>query len=144
MRAQTASCPYTGLWPFTADDRHYFFGRASDAKRIAQSISSEGLTILYGPSGVGKSSILGAALPQALQEAFHSPLLVLSVNRWDRDPTPNWWKIQGQMEPKHTVNGVVLSTMNRNSRKNRRAPSISNSQVAIVAINGATRPSLDR
>jgi WD40 repeat protein len=83
MNASAGFCPYKGLWPFTAEDRPYFFGRTKDAERIAASCITAGLTVLYGPSGVGKSSVLGAALPPALEDIVRHPL-ILSFARWDR------------------------------------------------------------
>ena len=46
-------------------------------------MNPEGLLVLYGPSGVGKSSVLGAALPQAIEKFVRRPL-ILSFARWDR------------------------------------------------------------
>lgn len=61
---QSAPCPYKGLQPYTEADREYFFGRESDLEVIASNLSIAPLTILYGASGVGKSSVLQAgAIP---------------------------------------------------------------------------------
>ena len=76
-------CPYKGLFPFSAEDEKYFFGRTSDAELLAANILTARVLVLHGPSGVGKSSLLGAALPRALED-IAGRLLILSFARWDR------------------------------------------------------------
>ena len=62
-------CPYVGLRPFTASERAYFFGRERDERVIAANMFAAPLTVLYGPSAVGKSSVLQAGVvPHALAE----------------------------------------------------------------------------
>ena len=55
-------CPYKGLQPFDEADRDYFFGREEDRCTIAANLVSAALTVVYGSSGVGKSSILQAGV----------------------------------------------------------------------------------
>jgi hypothetical protein len=64
--ADPKECPYVGLDPFEAAHSDYFFGRSRDSKIIADHVSARPVTILYGPSGVGKTSILNVGLPKAL------------------------------------------------------------------------------
>jgi tetratricopeptide (TPR) repeat protein len=54
--------PYRGLEPFTEDDRRYFFGRSKEITTIAANLLTAPLTILYGATGVGKSSIIMAGV----------------------------------------------------------------------------------
>ncbi len=61
-------CPYKGLQPYTEGDRDYFFGRKQDQKTIAANLVTAPLTILYGTSGVGKTSVLQAGVVPFLQE----------------------------------------------------------------------------
>src|SRR5262244_2052411 len=64
-----AFCPYVGLRPFHEEDRPYFFGRENENRTIADNLYGARLTIFYGPSGVGKSSLLMAGLmPQLRKE----------------------------------------------------------------------------
>src|SRR6185295_10878843 len=56
------SCPYVGLQPFTAKDAEYFFGRERERRIIAANLFAAPLTVLYGPSAVGKSSVLQAGV----------------------------------------------------------------------------------
>jgi WD40 repeat protein len=74
--------PYRGLAPFAESDYDYFFGRGKDAGHIAASTITESLAVLFGPSGVGKSSVLGAALPRALN-AIIDGTLVVPFFRWE-------------------------------------------------------------
>lgn len=45
-----------------------FFGRAEETQRLASLIFSEKLTVLYGKSGCGKSSLLQAGVLPRLRE----------------------------------------------------------------------------
>src|SRR5512132_3575536 len=51
-------CPYIGLQPYTEAERDYFFGRERDVRIVSSNLYAAPLTVLYGASGVGKSSIL--------------------------------------------------------------------------------------
>lgn len=55
-------CPYKGLQPYTEADRAFFFGRERDSEIIASNLYAAPLTVLYGESGVGKSSVLLAGV----------------------------------------------------------------------------------
>jgi formylglycine-generating enzyme required for sulfatase activity len=61
-------CPYVGLDPFDSAHADYFFGRRRESKIIADHVLTRPVTVLYGPSGVGKSSILNVGLPAALKQ----------------------------------------------------------------------------
>src|SRR3954453_15619631 len=52
--------PYVGLVPYEEDDAAFFFGRSTESAIVAMNLRTSRLTILYGPSGVGKSSLLMA------------------------------------------------------------------------------------
>src|SRR5579862_555936 len=67
--------PYKGLTFFTEDDAAYFFGRERDRDLIVANLKARRLGLLYGPSGVGKSSLLRAGVAAVLR----------SVARGDRD-----------------------------------------------------------
>ena len=59
------SSPYLGLVPYDEQDAAYFFGREKETRLILANLFASPLTLLYGPSGVGKSSILGPEWPTA-------------------------------------------------------------------------------
>ncbi len=59
---------YPGTRPFTADDRNLFFGRKEDIENLSQFCSLESLIVLYGKSGLGKTSLLNAGVVPRLCE----------------------------------------------------------------------------
>jgi tetratricopeptide (TPR) repeat protein len=65
--ADPKDCPYVGLDPFESAYADFFFGRRQESKIIADHVLARPVTVLYGPSGVGKSSILNVGLPAALK-----------------------------------------------------------------------------
>lgn len=74
----TSSCPYKGLQPYTEADRAYFFGRERDQEIITANLYAAPLTVLYGASGVGKSSVLLAGVAPQLRQ---TPRLALVIFR---------------------------------------------------------------
>src|SRR5712691_8564235 len=66
-QAATRAMPYQGLAPYSEDDAGYFFGRESEREIIIANLMASRLTVLYGPSGVGKSSVLSAGVSHRLR-----------------------------------------------------------------------------
>jgi len=64
-----AECPYTGLMPFTEAQAEFFFGREAEREIITANLQASRLTLLYGPSGVGKSSVINAGVVHQLRAA---------------------------------------------------------------------------
>ncbi len=62
MQGETRRSPYQGLEPFDERDAPFFFGREREARLITASLFASPLTLLYGASGVGKSSVLRAGV----------------------------------------------------------------------------------
>jgi WD40 repeat protein len=62
------TCPYVGLVPFSENDTAYFFGRDRESDVIVANLTAARLTLLYAPSGVGKSSVLRAGVVPSLRE----------------------------------------------------------------------------
>ncbi len=93
--AATRTSPYQGLTPFTEDDADFFFGRDAEREAIASNLLAARLTLLYGASGVGKSSVLLAGAVRDLHERARRTLddpdtprlAVAVVRRWNDDPT---------------------------------------------------------
>ncbi|HEY2643097.1 MAG TPA: CHASE2 domain-containing protein [Galbitalea sp.] len=62
--------PYQGLVPYGQDDEEWFFGRQGAREVVLDSLRAYRVTVLYGESGVGKSSLLrGSVLPHLSREA---------------------------------------------------------------------------
>ena len=83
----TVTSPYKGLAPFQDSelDALYFFGRERDTEIVVANLIASRLTVLYGPSGVGKSSLLLASVARALRELPEAPLVVV-FSSWSDDP----------------------------------------------------------
>lgn len=62
-----ATDPYIGLKPYTEAERDRFFGRERDAQLLINKLFSHPLTLLYAPSGVGKTSLLRALVMPELR-----------------------------------------------------------------------------
>ena len=54
--------------PYTEADAAFFFGREAETEIVAANLLCARLTLLYGPSGVGKSSVLLAGVVSRLRE----------------------------------------------------------------------------
>ena len=66
--------PWPGLSSFTEDTRTFFFGRDKETDELSRLVRRETLTVLFGQSGLGKSSLLQAGLFPLLRENDHLPL----------------------------------------------------------------------
>lgn len=86
--------PYKGLEPFAEKDAPFFFGRPGLRDRVIANLQSTRLTLLYGESGVGKSSLLRAGVAATLWEQSRENLArrstpghaVVVWRDWRRDP----------------------------------------------------------
>jgi Novel STAND NTPase 1 len=85
--------PYQGLMPYTEADSDWFFGREEWCEVIGDHLRAYRITVLYGTSGVGKSSVLRAGpLRRLTDEArgnvaeFGAPrLLPVVFSAWSLD-----------------------------------------------------------
>jgi WD40 repeat protein len=79
--------PYKGLNAFedTELDALLFFGRERETEIVVANLIASRLTVLYGPSGVGKSSLLHAAVARSLRALPEEPLVVV-FSSWSDDP----------------------------------------------------------
>ena len=88
------ACPYRGLVPYFEDDADYFFGRQSDTRIIVANCMTTRVTLFYGASGVGKSSVLYAGVIRELRrralanlERRNCPECVgVAFSSWRDDP----------------------------------------------------------
>ena len=71
-----AQSPWPGLASFGEGDQPYFRGREREADELARLVRRERLTVLFGRSGLGKSSLLAAGLFPRLRSDLHLPLVV--------------------------------------------------------------------
>ncbi len=68
--------PWLGLASFTEDTRAYFFGREDEVAELARRVQRKLLTVLFGQSGLGKTSILRAGLVPRLRAQGYCPVYV--------------------------------------------------------------------
>ncbi len=81
-------CPYVGLVPFKPADERFFFGRKRETRQVINNLFAARLTLLYGPSGVGKSSLLGAGVLAELgrrAEGRAARRVAVYLNEWHGD-----------------------------------------------------------
>ena len=81
------SSPYKGLASFEDSefDELLFFGREHEREVIAANVVATRLTVLYGPSGVGKSSVLRAGVARDLRALPERPLVII-CDAWTDSP----------------------------------------------------------
>lgn len=80
------SSPYKGLAAFedSAVDALFFFGRDRDSQVIAANLMASRLTVLFGPTGVGKTSVLRAGVAYKLRQEAGVDVRIHSS--WIGDP----------------------------------------------------------
>lgn len=94
MTTDAMTSPYRGLTPYTEADAAYFFGRTHEIAIVAANLEVSRLTIFYGPSGVGKSSVLRAGVVHQLRQRARrnfqargsAKIIPIYFNRWQADP----------------------------------------------------------
>src|SRR6266545_326724 len=114
--------PYAGLVPYEADHTDYFFGRDRERRIITANLTASRLTLLYGESGVGKSSVLAAGVQAHLQEEARENTLkdgapgfaVAIYNRWQDDPVVGLSRCAEQAVQR-VVNGHATELVETNS-----------------------------
>lgn len=68
--------PWPGLASYTEDDKIYFVARETERDELLARVLQHRLTVLYGLSGLGKSSLLQAGLFPMLRERYCLPVYV--------------------------------------------------------------------
>jgi len=68
--------PWLGLASFTEETQSFFFGREDEVAELARRVQRKLLTVLFGQSGLGKTSILRAGLVPRLRAQGYCPVYV--------------------------------------------------------------------
>ncbi len=68
--------PWLGLASFTEETRGYFHGREEEVAELGRRVQRKLLTILFGQSGLGKTSILRAGIVPRLRPEGYCPVYV--------------------------------------------------------------------
>lgn len=91
----SAASPFPGERPYAEHEARLFFGRDAEAKLVAEGLAASRLTLLSGPPGVGKTSLLNAGVMPRLREmtpqSGRPPILVF----WD-----DWQGARGDPLPR--------------------------------------------
>jgi tetratricopeptide (TPR) repeat protein len=76
VSALTPEAPWPGPAPYTEDDRRFFHGRKAETAELHRLVRAEPLCLLFGVSGLGKTSLLRAGLFPRLLEDGWLPILI--------------------------------------------------------------------
>ena len=68
--------PWPGLASFTEENRGFFYGRDDEITELSRRVQRKLLTILFGQSGLGKTSILNAGIVPRLRQEGYCPVYV--------------------------------------------------------------------
>ena len=71
-----AENPWPGLMAFSREASDFFFGRRKDTNEIFRLVRRDTLTVLFGQSGLGKTSLLNAGLSPLLRENNFMPIYI--------------------------------------------------------------------
>jgi len=79
--------PWLGLRSFSEETRGYFFGRDAELDDLYERVIHRPLTIFFGQSGLGKTSLLRAGLIPRLRETGFVPVILrVGWNAADEEP----------------------------------------------------------
>lgn len=68
--------PFQGLRSFEEKNKSEFGGRDTEIKELLALVEDLGLTVVFGKSGIGKTSVLQAGLMPALRKKFYYPTYI--------------------------------------------------------------------
>src|SRR5271168_2365333 len=71
-----ADNPWPGLVAFTEELQEFFYGRVEEADELFRRVGRKNLTVLFGQSGLGKSSLLQAGLFPRLRAEGYLPVAI--------------------------------------------------------------------
>ena len=146
--------PYKGLNAFedTELDALLFFGRERETEIVVANLIASRLTVLYGPSGVGKSSLLRAAVARSLRALPEEPLVVV-FSSWSDDPNVALAEAVGEATGDRVDGSAVAALEQRavrsaTSTSSSTRPRSTSSTTPTTAVPGRSRrrcpPSSDR
>jgi WD40 repeat protein len=112
--------PYLGLVPYTEQDQAFFFGRERDTELLVDNVIAFDVTLMYGPSGVGKSSVVGAGVLPALRRRATNGdgfgpgdrIVPVALRSWRDDPRD--WVVQAMADAAH-AQGTVAGPVSRDA-----------------------------
>ncbi len=109
--------PYRGLQPYTEADEGLFFGRDAEKAILIDKILTDKLTLLFAASGVGKSSLLQAAVMPELKRPNRENLDVVYYNDWVTSPLQGLTHtILETLQERSKINASVFPGINAGSQ----------------------------
>ena len=100
--------PFRGLEAFDADDAHLFFGRDRETGELIERLQRNGLIVVVGDSGSGKSSLVKAGLVPRFREGLLADRLA------PRPLTSSWHVVQ--MRPLNAPLEALISGVSNAAR----------------------------
>ena len=79
--------PWLGLASFTEETRGFFYGREEEVGELARRVQRKLLTVLFGQSGLGKTSILRAGIVPRLRPEGYCPVYI-RIDYAPESPSP--------------------------------------------------------
>lgn len=89
---------YPGLRPFVKEDSGLFFGRNTEILQLVDSIKVNKTLVLFGKSGLGKSSLVHAGVAPKLVEAGFLPLTIRFLDQKEEPLAAVAAQIQSQLK----------------------------------------------
>lgn len=83
----STDAPWPGLAPFTEEQSGFFYGRSEEIRTLSRLMERKALTVLFGQSGLGKSSLLQAGVFPRLRAAHFCPIYI-RLDHGDGAPSP--------------------------------------------------------
>ncbi|MEP6836351.1 MAG: ATP-binding protein [Gemmatimonas sp.] len=99
---QDADRPWPGLLSFSEDAKDYFHGRDQEIDELVRLFRRETTTVLYGQSGIGKTSLLRAGLFPRLREIDLHPVYI----RFNLDDV-------ARVSPEQQIGDAIRYTLDR-------------------------------
>ena len=72
--------PFKFLDPYGKDDADFFFGREKETAQLFNAVHASNLTLLYGASGTGKTSLINCGLANKFYDTDWMPLFIRRGN----------------------------------------------------------------
>ncbi|HVE87266.1 MAG TPA: hypothetical protein VND93_30630, partial [Myxococcales bacterium] len=78
--------PFRELFPYYEQDAQYFFGRDDDTRILLANLLASRVTVVFGASGAGKSSLLRAGVMAQIHRMRNPRMAAAIVSGWGGDP----------------------------------------------------------
>jgi hypothetical protein len=100
---------YPGPQPFSGQQQHIFFGRGKELDELLRLVRREQWLVLYGKSGLGKSSLLNAGLAPRLAKDDGMTPVFIRFHAWTEGRKDTPLGIAADTIGTQDIDGVTLS-----------------------------------